>query len=219
MNILCGINACMPVSRSIENNVNILANAPTSENIASILKQMPFGHCLCEDITDVIMIPCFILILDGRILTKDNQEISRFECYLAEWSGRMKKCPQCQNYHDCLESVDPEEDTEFGPEYRAPIILLHADKKQHDMEGLVALIPPMSVTEPFSHELEYWLRSTCFTWHKKALQWREEFDKWHAIELQKDFYKQKTYSEIAAERWTPKNMRIELQIPEFEPTC
>ena len=206
----------MPVSRSIENNVNILANSPTAENISSILKQMPFGHCLCEDITDVIMIPGFILILDGRVLTEDNPEISRFECYLTEWSGRMKKCPQCRNYNDCLESVDPEEDMDFGPEYKAPIILLHADKKQRDVEGLVALIPPMPITEPFSHELEDWLRSTCIARQKKALQWREEFDKWHAIECQKDFYKQKTYSEIAAERWMPKNIRIELQIPEFE---
>jgi hypothetical protein len=206
----------MPVSRSIENNVNILANFPTVENISSILKQMPFGHYRCEDITDVIMIPCFILILDALVLTENNPEVNRFECYLTKWSGRMKKCPQCRNYQDCLESADLEEDMDFGPEYKAPIILLHAEKKQRDVEGLVALIPPMSVTEPFSSELEYWLRSTCFTWHKKALQWREESDKWHAIDRQKDYHKQKTYSEIAAERWMPKNMRIELQIPEYE---
>ena len=95
----------MPVSLSVENNVDILANFQMIENISSILKQMPFGHCLCEDITDVIMIPSFILILDARILTEDNPEISRFECYLTEWSGRMKKCPHCRNYHDCLEPV------------------------------------------------------------------------------------------------------------------
>jgi hypothetical protein len=99
---------------------------------------------------------------------------------------------------------------------QAPIILLHADKKQRDVEGLVALISSMHVNEPFSSELEFWLHSTCLIWQKKALQWREENDKWHAIECQKDYNKQKTYSEIAAERWTPKNMRIELQIPEYE---
>jgi hypothetical protein len=166
----------MPVSRSIESNVNILANSPTAENIAFILKQMPFNHYLCEDFTDVIMIPCFILILDGRVLTEDNPDINRFECYLTEWSGRMKKCPQCRNYNDCIESNDLEEDIDFGPEYKAPIILLHADKKQRDVDGLVALIPPMPVTEPFSSALEFWLRSTCLTWQKKALRWREEFD-------------------------------------------
>ncbi len=206
----------MPVSRSIENNINILVNLPTAETISSILNHMPFGHFLCEDNTDVIMIPCFILIIDGRVLAEDNPEISRFECYLTEWSGRMKKCTQCRNYHDCTDSSDLEEDMDIGPEYKAPIILIHSDKKQHDVEGLVALIPPMPVTEPFSSELEFWLRSTCLAWQKKALRWREDFDKWHAIERQKDYHKQKTYSEIATERWMPKNKRIELQIPEFE---
>lgn len=209
----------MPVSRSIENNVNILAHSPTAENISSTLQQMPFSHYLCDGFTDVIMIPCFILILDARVLTKDSPEINRFECYLTEWSGRMKKCSQCRNYDNCHESANPDEDMDFGPEYKAPIILLHADKKPRDVEGLVALIPPMPVTEPFSRELESWLRSTCLTWHKKALRWREEFDKWQAIECQKDYHKQKTYSEIAAERWMPKNLRVELQIPEFKSTC
>jgi hypothetical protein len=92
----------MPVSRSIENNVNILANFPTAENISSILNHMPFNHYLCDDFTDVIMIPCFILILDALVLTEDNPAINRFECYLTGWSGRMKKCPQCRNYDDCL---------------------------------------------------------------------------------------------------------------------
>ncbi|HOD62335.1 MAG TPA: hypothetical protein PKG96_09580, partial [Bacilli bacterium] len=132
----------MSVSRSIESNVNILANSPTAENVSSVLDRMPFIHCFCEDFTDVIMIPCFILILDGRVLTEDNPKISRFECYLTEWSGRMKKCSQCRNYHDCHKSAGSEDDMDFGPEYKAPIILLHADKKQRDIEGLVALIPP-----------------------------------------------------------------------------
>jgi len=188
----------MPVSRSIENNVNILANFPTAENISSILNHMPFNHYLCDDFTDVIMIPCFILILDALVLTEDKPEINRFECYLTGWSGRMKKCPQCRNYDDCLESDDLGKDINIGTEYKPPIILLHADKKQHDVEGLVALIPPMPVTEPFSSELEFWMRSTCLAWHKKALQWREEFDKWHAIKCQKDYHEQKTYSDPGA---------------------
>jgi hypothetical protein len=162
----------MLVTRSIETNVNILANSPTAKNISSTLKCMPFNHYLCEDITDTFMIPCFILILDGHILTKDNKEIDLFECFLTEWSGRMKKCLRCRNYHDCLKSPAAAKDVDFGPEYKAPVILLHADRRQRDVEGLVALIPPMPVNEPFSLELEYWLRSKCFVWHKKALRWR-----------------------------------------------
>jgi hypothetical protein len=96
----------MPVSRSIENNVNILANFPTAENISSILNHMPFNHYLCDDFTDVIMIPCFILILGARVLTEDKPAINRFECYLTGWSGRMKKCPQCRKYHDCLITIN-----------------------------------------------------------------------------------------------------------------
>ncbi|MEN6637635.1 MAG: hypothetical protein ABFC95_00385 [Smithella sp.] len=115
------------------------------------------------------MIPCFILILDALVLTEDNPAINRFESYLTGWSGRMKKCPQCRNYDDCLESDDLGKDINIGTEYKPPIILLHADKKQHDVEGLVALIPPMPVTKPFSSELEFWMRSTCLAWHKKAL--------------------------------------------------
>ena len=119
----------MPVSRSVENNVNILANFPTAENISSILNHMPFNHYLCDDFTDVIMIPCFIMILDALVLTEDNPAINRFECYLTGWSGRMKKCPECRSYHDCIKSVDPEEDMDFGPKYKPPIILASCRQK------------------------------------------------------------------------------------------
>ena len=206
----------MLVTQSIESNVNILAKSPTAENISSVLKCMPFNHYLCEDITETFMIPCFILILDGNVLIKNNREIDLFECFLTEWSGRMKKCPRCKKYHDCLKSTTAAKDIDFGPDYRAPVILLHADKKQREVEGLAALIPPMPVNETFSSELEYWLRSICLAWHKKALRWRKKNDQWNAIEYQKDSCKHKTYSEIADERWMPKKIKVELKIPEFE---
>lgn len=206
----------MLVSQSIESNINILANTPTAKNISSVLKCMPFNHYLCEDITDTFMIPCFIMILDGHVLTKDNRDLNLFECFLTEWSGRMKKCRRCKKYHDCLESTAAAKDIDFGPEYKAPVIMLHAKKKQREVEGLVALIPPLQVQEPFSLELEYWIRATCLAWHKKALRWRKKNNQWVAIECQKDSCKPKKFSEMAAERWIPKNIKIELNFPKFE---
>lgn len=206
----------MLITRSIENNVNILADAPTAENISSTLKCMPFIHYFCEDITDTFMVPCFILILDGHVLTKENSEIELFECYLTKWSGRMKKCRRCKSYRNCLNTAIAAKDEDFGPDYKTPVILLHADKKQREVAGLAALIPPMPVNEPFSLELEYWMRSTCLAWHKKALRWRKKNDQWVNIEYQKDLCKHKTYSERADEKWTPKNIKIELKLPEFE---
>ena len=206
----------MLVTQSIESNVNILAKSPTANNISSALKGMPFNHYRCGDITDAFMVPCFILILDGYALTKDNREIDLFECYLTKWSGRMKKCRRCKNYRNCLKSTIAAKGEDFGPEHKEPVILLHADKKQRDVEGLVALIPPMAVEEPFSLELKNWLKSTCLVWHKKALKWREKYDQWIAIEYQKDSCKPKNFSEIAEERWMPKKIKIELNGPEFE---
>jgi hypothetical protein len=206
----------MLVTQSIESNINILANSQTAENISSVLKCMPFHYYLCEDITDTFMIPCFILILDGHVLTKDNRDINLFECFLTEWSGRMKKCLRCRKHIDCLKSTAAAKDIDFGPDYKAPVILLHADKKKREVEGLVALIPPMPVNETYSLELKYWFRSTCLAWHKKALRWRKTNDQWNAIESEKDACKPKKFSEIAEERWLPKNIKIELNGPEFE---
>lgn len=95
-------------------------------------------------------------------------------------------------------------------------ILLHAGKRQREVQGLVALIPPMPVNVPFSLELVGWLRSTCLAWQKKALRWRREFDQWLTIQNQRDACKPKTFSEIATERWTPKKITIEINGPEFE---
>ena len=119
----------MLVSRSIENNVNILANSQTARNISSVLKCMPFNHKRCQDITDTIMIPCFVLIIDGHLLTKDNRDINFLECYLNEWKGSMKKCLRCRKHCDCLETASLENNIDTGPDYKAPTILLHADKR------------------------------------------------------------------------------------------
>ena len=206
----------MLITQSVESNVNIFAKSPTARNILSALKGMPFGYYRCEDFVDIIMIPCFITILDGHVLTKDNLDIDLLECFLTEWSGRMRKCRRCRRYHDCLVSSATDKDMDIGPSYKAPFILLHADKKQRDVEGLVALIPPMTVEEPFSAELKNWIKSTCLVSHKKALKWRDKYDQWIAIECEKDACKPKKYSEIAEERWMPKNIKIELNGPEFE---
>ncbi len=207
----------MLVTQSIESNVNILANSPTAENISSILKYMPFDLYHCQNVTDAFMIPCFILLLDGNVLTKDTRDFDVWECFLTGWTGRMKKCLRCRNYRDCLKAATVnKENIDIRPKHNDPVILLHADKRQREVEGLVALIPPMPVNEPFSLELEDWLRSTCLAWHKKALRWRREHNQWLTIENQKYYCKPKTFTEIAAERWRPRKIELELKSPEFE---
>ena len=207
----------MLVTQSIESNVNILANLPTAENILSILQGMPFDLYHCQDVTDTFMIPHFILFLDGHVLTEDNKDIDIWECYLTNWTGRMSKCPRCRKYNDCsAEDNIEEEDIDIRHDYKAPVILLHADKRQREVEGLVALIPQIPVVEPFSLELEDWLKSTCLGWQKKALRWRKEFEQWRAIEEQKYSCKPKTFSEIAARKWMPRKMTFEISGPEFE---
>ena len=195
----------MLVTQSVESNINILAKSKTAKNISSALKDMPFGHYRCEDFVDIIMIPCFITILDGHVLTKDSLDIDLLECFLTDWSGRMRKCRRCGRYHDCLESSDAEKDIDTGPHYKAPFILLHSDKKQRDVEGLVALIPSMTVEEPFSPELKTGLNQRVLSCIKGAW-WK--YDKWIAIECEKDTCKQKTFAEIVEERWLPKNIKI-----------
>jgi len=204
------------MSYCFENTVNIWATEKTRKEISKIFKKMPFDLYTADAVTDIIMIPCFSLLLDGAVLTKDNRHINLLECYFTEWKGNMKKCLRCRNHRDCLEATSLEEDIDIGPEYKVPVILLHANKKQREVEDLVALIPPMPVNEPFSLELEYWLKSTCLACQNKALRWLKKNDQWAAIEHQKDSNKQKTCSEIAAERWMPKNIKVKLTLPEFK---
>ncbi len=208
----------MKVTQSIESNANILANSPLKENIASALKGMPFNFYICEDITDTFMIPCFILILDGTLIKeKDNNIIDTWECSLCNWSGKRKKCLKCRKQQECDKEIQPEDAHLFSwPQYKEPTILFHADKRERDVEGLVSLIPPMPVTDPFSHELEKWVKSICLQRQRKALKWRDEFEKWHAIKREKDAVMPKTFAQIAKQKWRPKEMTFELPSPEFE---
>lgn len=200
------------VTQSIESNVNILANSPMAENIISILQGMPFDYYRCEDVVDTFAIPCFILFLDGHVLTKDNKDIGIWECYLTGWSGRMSKCPRCRNFNGCSTE---KEYVDTGPDYNKLVILFHADKIQRQVEGLVSVIPPMPVTGPFSLELEEWLKATCLARHKKALRWRAVHEQWEACEIEKYVRKQKTFKEIADEKWTSEKMTFNFPGPEF----
>ena len=208
----------MHVTQSIESNVNILASSPLKENIATALKGMPFDFYICEDITDTFMVPCFILILDGTLIKeKDNNIIDTWECSLCDWSGKRKKCLKCRKQPDCAKEITSNDAPLFAwPQYREPAILLNADKRERNVEGLVSLIPPMPVTEPFSRELEEWIKSTCLQRQRKALKWRDEFEKWHALQREKDAVKPKTFAQIAKQKWRPKGMTFELPSPEFE---
>lgn len=84
------------------------------------------------------------------------------------------------------------------------------------LEGLLALVPPVAVTEPFSPELQQWLVEKIIAFHKKALLWREKYNKWTNLEILKDFQKPKTAAEIAQERWLPKKRSIDLKFPDFD---
>lgn len=207
----------MRVTQSQESNINILAHTRTSRQIISCLDGMPFDLYRCRHVIDIFMIPRFIQLVDGNILTKDTQDIDVWECYLTSWTGRMKKCPRCKSYYVCNKSYDgPIEEIDIGPEYNAPIILLHADKKQLEVEGLITLIPPMPVHDIFSLELKDWIKATCLLWHKKALHWRKKFDQWNAaMELQYNC-KRKTYREITDTKWMPRKITVEFSSPEFD---
>ena len=208
----------MRVTQSIESNANILASSPLIEKIASAIKGMPFNFYICEDITDAFMIPCFVLILDGALIKeKDNNIIDTWECSLSSWSGKRKKCLKCRKQPDCAKEIPKEDAPLFSwPQYKEPAIIFNVDKRERDVEGLVSLIPPMSVTEPFSNELEGWIKSTCLQRQRKALKWRDEFEKWHALQREKDAVKPKTFAQIAKQKWRPKGMTFELPSPEFE---
>ena len=172
-------------TQTILTNVNLLAKSPMAENIISILEDMPFSYFKCESVNDVFMIHCFIWFFDGRILTKDNndvKDIDDMECFLDGWNAGMQKCPQCERYDDCIKDDDAAKVLDRGiPEYKSPAILLNADRNQrNNVEGLVSLIPPMPVTEPFSSELEEWIKTTCLDWQTKVLKWAVKYQKWSA---------------------------------------
>lgn len=70
--------------------------------------------------------------------------------------------------------------------------------------------------EPFSPELQQWLAETIIAFHKRALLWREEHNKWTNLEILKDFQKPKTAVEVAQERWLPKKRSIGRKFPDYD---
>ncbi len=103
---------------------------------------------------------------------------------LTEYSGNMAQCGRCRHHRDCLtddESREPEE-YDSGPEYKAPAIMLNAEVRQREIEGLLAILPPMKGREGISDDLAYWLRNKVSYWHRKALAWRVEYREWDTLE-------------------------------------
>ncbi|HPD57012.1 MAG TPA: hypothetical protein P5294_07155 [Smithellaceae bacterium] len=205
----------MLVTQTIENNVNIMATPPTAQKLCAILDRMSFDYYLCDDVIDSFMIPCFLLLLDGNVLTEDNPEIDQWECFLTRFSATRDKCPQCRHYRNCLE-MNAGEDIDIGPDYNVPVILLNAEKKQRTVDGLITIIPPMPTEDDFSPELEQWLISTCLAWHRKAQKWRGDVDKWISLSELKNYRKPTKYAEIAETKWQPRKIELKLPKPELE---
>lgn len=204
------------LSYALENIAAMWVSQFTEIEIYKCLVGMPFELYNCSDAIDVVMGSHFVLILDGSMLLRDDPDIESLECYLSNFSGEMIKCKRCRN--NCLkaELISETENISFGPDYKVPIIFLNPDKRQRDVEGLMAIVPPVTMTEPFSLELKQWLNETILSFHKKALIWREENNKWTNIEILKDSRKQITALEIAQERWRPKEININMKFPDFE---
>lgn len=201
---------------SLENTASMWVSQSIKIEMHKCLVDMPFELYNCSDAIDAFMIPSFVLILDGSMLLMDDLDIESLECYLSNFSGEMIRCKRCKN-HCCKPDLTLETDNiSFSPEYKVPIIFLNPDKRQRDVEGLIAIVPPVAVTEPFSLELKQWLKETILSFHKKALIWREEFDQWEYIRILEDSRKQKTALEITRERWQPKKIKIHLKFPDFE---
>lgn len=102
----------------------------------------------------------------------------------------------------------------FEPDFKSLIILLNKDKMQRQVEGLIAMIPPMSSSGQSSPKFNRWVRSISLAWHKKALIWRERHDRWHTVEIHRKSSRFKTAPEIAKKRWGyPKKIIFELKSP------
>jgi len=171
----------------------------------------------CDSACDLIMIPNFIQIIDGRLMTDRNKDLPVLSCILTEYSGHMEQCGRCRHHQDCLtdaESRKTEEDENYdsGPDYNVPTIMLHAEARQREIECLPAILPPMKVKEGISDSLAYWLQKTVSYWHRKALIWRIAYQEWHTLEemrrLQQKAKKETKgkAAEIAREKWQPKSV-------------
>ena len=201
------------VTYSLENTVAIWTMPAIAEEMSKFLKAMPFEVVNCEDAIDACMIPHFCLVLDGQMLRKDDQYIESLECYLTGFAGRMEKCRRCRNLTGC--DVDVLDGIDTEPDYKVPVVLLYPEKRERDVEGLVAVVPPMVQTEPFSAELQQWIIKTVWNFHRKALLWRNEFEKWITVDELREFKRSKTATEIAERRWLPRRMVFELKFPDY----
>lgn len=202
------------VTQNIESNVNLWVPEDMAIAISRVFEKMPFELYLCQEVADVFMIPHFILIIDGRIITKANNDIEIWECYLSDWSGKMEKCRRCRNQEDCIPKII-DNDLRVGPEFNPPTILLNRGKMQRDVEGLIAIIPPVPDIDHVSKELELWLHSITLTWHRRAQKWRKEFDSWNFLEELREDRRPKKASDMARTKWMPRKIEIKLPTPEF----
>lgn len=202
------------VTWSLEDMVGVWAMPPIVASVRKCLKGTAYDVFNCEHAIDVIMIRYFCLILDGRMLTLEDRNIDSWECFLTGFSGKMKQCQGCENLESCLEPhPDP---METGPNYKKKVILLHSEKRERDVEGLIAQVPPMAVDDIFSMELEQWLLRTIEAFHRKALLWRIEYEKWA---MRHDFSRgqdPRTAEEIAEDRWFNRNDTLSMKFPDYD---
>lgn len=207
------------ISYALESTIATWVPQSMGSIISTYLAGLPFEICNFSDITDILLIPYFVLIIDGTMLSKDDPNIESLECFLSNFSGKMTKCRKCRNHADCsldINTLLKAEGISFGSDYILPIILFNPDKRQRNIESMRAIVPPIAGTESFSPELQKWLSVEILAFHKKALRWRKENTKWVNLEILKDSRRQKTVAEVATEKWLPKNSKIELKIPKFE---
>lgn len=204
----------MIVTQQMDNTISLWIKKELIDGVSNIFKETYLELYECRNAIDTFMTPHFILILDGRLITKDDKDIDTWECYLSGWSGKLSRCNRCQNRQECI-SDEVDDDTKDSPEYNPPIILLHQDKMQRQVEGIISLLPPVPVTNPLSDELTLWIQSEIFVWYRKVQRWRKEFDQWIITEELREKYRPKKASDIAKARWLPRKITTELPTSKF----
>ena len=212
---------------NVEDTVVVWATPSLTEAISGILADMDAEVYVCDSAIDLMMIPSFIQIIDGHLLINDDRDLYTISCMLTDYSGNIKQCGRCRHHQDCLtdaESWKTDKDAVYfnsGPKYRPPMIMLNAEAKQRDVDGLLSLLPPMKVEEVISDDFAYWLLNTVSYWHRKVLAWRVKYQEWDMIEtnrwLQEEAQEDMkiTSAEIAKKKWHPRSFTIELRSPDF----
>jgi len=210
----------------LENTIAVWATPSLRREITGILTDMDAEVYVCDSACDLIMIPSFIQIIDGLLMTDRDKDFPVLSCILTEYSGHMEQCGRCRHHQDCLTDTESRETEEYekydsGPEYTVPTIMLHAEARQRDIEGLLAILPPMKLREGLSDGLAYWLRKTISYWHRKALVWRIAYQEWNTLEEMRRLQQKekkgmnRRAAEIAWKKWQPKSVSLELRSPDF----